>query len=89
MRMSDDFLLGFLKASRYRIPVLMLLNQKKSIPREIANDLNTSLSQVSRTLRGLLKNGLITCTTPTRKKGKLFGISEIGIKLLELCGGVK
>lgn len=87
--MTDDFLLGFLKASSYRIPVLALLNQNFFTPREIADDLDTSPSQISRTLRELLKNELIICNTPNRNKGKIFRISENGIKLLKLCGDIK
>jgi DNA-binding transcriptional ArsR family regulator len=86
--MSYDYLLGFIKASKYRILILSLLNEKLYIPCELAVELKTSQSQVSRTLKELLKNGLVTCNTPTRNKGKLYGISDIGVKLLELNGGI-
>ena len=84
--MIEDDVLGFLKAGRYRKLILNLLSRKISIPREIADELEISLSQVSRTLTELKNYKLVECNTPQRSKGKIYRITETGLKTLKYEG---
>lgn len=85
---KDDDLIGFLKSGKYRIPILKILNTEINTPREIVSDLNTSFSQVSRTLTELKENELIACKTPNRNKGKIYGVTEKGLFLLKNIGEI-
>ena len=82
-RLINDDLLGFIKSGKYRKPVLKIIQDKLVTPHEIATVLNTSLSQISRTLKELELQELIICNTPDRIKGKIYRITKKGINLLK------
>ena len=76
----DD--VGFIKSSRHRKDIMKLLNTKSLTPTEISTELNTHVSQVTRTLLELEKRDLIKCLTPSLRKGRLYSITEKGKKSL-------
>lgn len=76
--MADNDMIGFLKAGKYRIPILNLIKSSFIIPNEIAKKLGVSLPQVSRTLSELVNFGLIACTTPNRNIGRIYRITKNG-----------
>jgi len=81
--MTENNTIGFLKASPHRIRVLKLLELwHLTIPSELAQQLNISLSQVSRTLAELKESGLVICTTPNRYKGRIYRLTDKGSNLL-------
>ena len=82
----DDDVLGYLKSSTYRMKVLKKLKEGFATPSDISSDFDVKLSQISRTLSELEKMGLIMCTTPQRRKGRIYRISEKGLNILRECG---
>ena len=82
----DNDVLGFLKSSTYRIKVLKKLKIGFATPSDISSDFGVELSQISRTLSELEKIDLIMCTTPQRSKGRIYRISEKGLKILNEYG---
>ena len=82
----DDNVLGYLKSSTYRLKVLKKLKYLFATPSEISRDFQVEPSQISRTLSELEKIDLIMCTTPQRSKGRIYRISEKGLKLLNKYG---
>lgn len=79
---SDNNVIGFLKAGKYRMKVLSVISNSLAVPSEIAKQLGVNPSQVSRTLSELETSGLITCTTPDRKIGRIYRITEKGVSVL-------
>jgi len=84
--MTENDLIGFLKAGKYRIKILKILEESQIIPNEIAKRLGVNPSQVSRTLSELKKVDLIICKTPTRIKGRIYKVSKKGFHTLKLLG---
>jgi len=84
--MSGNNEIGFLKVGKYRIPILKILYKSKYIPSEIAKKMNTTISQISRTLSELEKYGLVICENPDMKKGRIYSITEEGIIILNKLG---
>ena len=83
----DDNLLGYLKASMYRLKILKILQNVDFItPSDITKKLEVNFSQISRTLSELEEIDLIQCTTPDRSKGRIYRITEKGSKLLNNYG---
>lgn len=81
---TDNNIIGFLKAGKYRIKILSLLSNSFVVPSEIAKQLGVSPSQVSRTLSKLENFGLIACTTPNRKIGRIYRTTKKGVSVLSL-----
>lgn len=84
--MKENDLLGFLKSGKYRVPILKRVRGRKT-PKEISNDLEISISQTSRTLSELLEKELVKCTTPSRKKGRIYKTTEDGENILNTIKG--
>jgi len=76
--------IGFIKSGKYRIKIMELLkNIALATPIEMAERMSAYLSQVSRTISELEEKGLISCTTPNRKKGRIYRLTEKGRKILD------
>ena len=74
-------MLGFIKASSYRIKLIKSLENKKLTPIELAKQNNIPLSHISNTLAELLEKDLVVCLTPKLRKGRLYGLTNEGRKL--------
>ena len=84
----DDNTIGFIKASGYREKILNILHEiNRATPTEIATKLEVNLPQVSRTLSELEREALVTCSTPNRRKGKIYRITSRGINAILEVGG--
>jgi len=73
---------SFVTASKSRSRILKELDNKIRTPTQLSRELKMPLSTVSLSLKQLLEDDLINCLTPTRRKAKLYKISEIGKKVL-------
>jgi len=82
----DDDVLGYLKSSTYRLKVLKKLKNGFATPSDISSDFEVKLPQISRTLSELENVDLIVCTTPNRSKGRIYRITEKGLKILNDYG---
>lgn len=84
-KMEKNHLIGFLKSGKYRIKVMNQLNKATFMtPKELSKELDILLSQVSRTLSRLTEKNLVQCTTPNRKKGRIYRLTSQGKTLLEI-----
>ena len=75
--------IGYVISSEYRRKVMILLSKKPYTPREIANVLNIHLSHTSQILKQLTSKNLIVCLNPKVTKGRLYGLTDIGNKVVE------
>jgi len=80
--MVDWDLIGFIKASQYRLSILRSLEKRQKTPSELRSELNLYISHVSKTLKELVDRNLVECLTSKLKKGKIFTITEEGRALM-------
>jgi predicted transcriptional regulator len=78
----DYELIGFIKASKHRQDILLIIKKEPSTPREIADKLNIHISQVSRTIGEMVDMKLIEIMNPNMKKGRIYSITPIGLECL-------
>lgn len=85
-------LMSFVMASKIRIKILISLKEGIKTPKQLANEINTHLSHVSRALKELSEKDLIECLTPKVHKNKFYTITKRGKQLLkkisENTGGI-
>lgn len=77
----DEALLEFAETSKHRRGTLFLLAEGAKTPKELSQAMGVDISQVSRTLRELEEEGLVECTTPESKKGRIYELTETGRKV--------
>jgi predicted transcriptional regulator len=75
--------ISFVNRSRVRKAILRSL-QKPKMPTEIAKELDTNVTQISRALRELEKRELVECLTPEERKGKYYSRTEKGNHIEEI-----
>ena len=75
-------LISFVARSKKRITLLRALFAPKT-PTQLAKELNTHRSAISRDLLKLEKRGLAKCLTPNEKVFRLYRISPKGKKILK------
>ena len=74
--------INYVKRSKYRLKVIMSLEDDVKIPSEIANDAEIFQNHISNTLRQLKEHGLIECINPEVKKGRLYRLTDKGEKIV-------
>lgn len=62
--------------------IMELLKSKAMTPTEISKELKTHFSQITKNLLELEKRDLVECLTPSLRKGRLYGLTEKGKKIL-------
>ena len=80
---KTEHLLGYIKASSYRKKIIKSLQDKKLTPIELAKETDIPLSHISNTLAELLEKDLVVCLTPKLRKGRLYGLTNEGKKLID------
>ncbi|MBI4980461.1 MarR family transcriptional regulator [Candidatus Woesearchaeota archaeon] len=75
---------GKVKSSKYRMKVLTNLSGGIKTPTEIKDETKLSMPHTSRALAELNKWKLIQCKNPASKKGKLYCLTNLGEKVLEI-----
>ncbi len=70
--------LGHVKASTYRKRVLTALEGRVMCPKEISEKVGYPPSHVSSTLSDLAEHGLVVCTNPDVRKGRLYCLTGDG-----------
>ena len=76
-------LVGFVKISQYRVDALKFIGDGMKMPVEIGKHLNTRTSHASNILRVLSDNGLVRCTNPQRKKGRLYETTDLAKEVMK------
>lgn len=74
---------GHIMASEYREKILLSLYEKPKTPKQLQEELGYHLSHVSNTLTDLSEYGLVECLTEDRKRGRVYDLTEKGIKMTE------
>lgn len=76
-------LMGFVKISQKREITIKSIGKAVKMPSEIARENNLKTSQVSAALIDLKKKGLVFCVNEEARKGRLYKLSDAGLKILE------
>ena len=79
-------LVSFVKRGRVRRQVLSTILTEPRMPAEIARITKNHRPSVSRALLELKEKGLVECLTPNEKLGRLYKVTESGVKLLKKIG---
>lgn len=77
----DD--VGLVLASTYRRNILNTLKKGPRTPSIISRETSLRIEHVSRTLSELEARDLVEILTPRRKRGKLYGLTSKGRKVIE------
>ena len=73
---------SFVLSSELRFKILLELSKSKHTPKQLSIFLSKPISHVSKSLKELKTKGLIECLTPSRKKARLYSITELGSQVL-------
>ena len=77
--MAEDWdVYGYVASSEHRKAVMLQLADSNLIPSKIATNTDLPLPHVSKTLSDLREQGLVTCLTPDRSKGRVYSATEKG-----------
>jgi len=81
-------LISFVLRGKIRYMALTALTDPRT-PTQLAAEIKTHQSTVSRALKSLEKKGLVTCLTPNEKVYRLYQITTKGKKLLKKAATLK
>ncbi len=84
--MDEELINGisFVKSSVNRHKVLNTIGNDMRSPAEIAKRTNIRLNHVSMYLSELKENSLVECLNETAKKGRLYQLTDLGKKVIEI-----
>lgn len=74
--------ISLLKASKNKKKMLTTLNDKILTPNEIAEKINMRINHVSYYLNELKIKNLVMCINEEKRKGKLYRLTELGLRVL-------
>lgn len=74
---------GFAFVGKYRRIILRSLLENPKTPTQIANENYCNVSHISRALHELKEKGLVKCLNPERKKGKIYALTQKGLRVAE------
>lgn len=74
---------SYLKSSKYRTNIVILLHDSIMTPAEIQQKLEIRLNHVSLHLRELKEKDIVVCLNEDAKKGRLYQLSELGNELYQ------
>lgn len=75
--------ISFVTSSHLRFKILILLKKSPKTPSDLNLELETQISNVSKTLRELEDAELVKCLTPDRRKKKFYSTTEEGLEVLK------
>ena len=79
----DDDRLAYINNSSYRIKVMKTIGNNVKMPKQIAEDSGILPNHISNVLRQLKDKEIVECLNPKARKGRLYRLSDDGLKLLE------
>ena len=82
---DDNFwtLYAYVVSSKYRKLVIKVLYKGPAIPKEISRRTGKAQPHISRALKELKNRKLVTCINPQEKKGRIYKLTTIGLKVAE------
>lgn len=75
--------LSYVQMSPYREITLKELKNSEKIPSRIAKNTNIATSHISRALAGLKDKGMVVVLNPEKSQGRLYQITDLGLKVVE------
>jgi len=78
--------ISMVKASNHRHNVLNTLGNDIMTPSEISKKTGIRLNHISLFLGELKENDLVKCLNESAKKGRLYQITDMGKKVIEITG---
>lgn len=76
--------IGYIGSSKYRQLVMVFLaTHGANIPTDIAKGTGIRTNHISKTLKELSNKGVIKCLNDEARKGRLYAITDKGVKVLE------
>jgi DNA-binding MarR family transcriptional regulator len=86
---SDWELAGYVISSEGRFKALESLAERNYTPKQLATRLGIGLTHMSYTLTSLGRRGLVECLNPKSKKGRIYGITELGRRIFSLASKIR
>lgn len=75
---------AIINASKYRERILQCLAKREMTAQELSEECELYLSHVCRSLKDMIELDLIVCLTPNVKRGKIYKLSDTGVKVVEM-----
>lgn len=73
----------YVEISSYREKTLKAIGNETKIPTQIARDCGILPNHISKVLRELKDHDLAVCINPEMRKGRLYKLTPLGIKIWE------
>ena len=90
--MSKDSLLidaSYVKTSSYRVKVVNVLEGTDvMIPTSIAKNCGILPNHISKVLRELKDKGIVECLNEDARKGRLYRLTDYGVKVVNVLGEI-
>jgi len=86
MDIKEDFYkdISFLKAGKYRIKVILDINNKLKTPKDISKSAEIPMRETSRALGELKNRGFVVVLDESAKKGRIYKLTDKGKKAIEI-----
>lgn len=81
--MPDWNLISFVLASEIRFKILVSLNNQVKSPTDLKKEMECPISRISAILKELSEHELVENLSPTRRKNKIFSITEKGKDIIK------
>ena len=80
MEITEEFYkdISFLKAGKYRIKVILDIDDKIKTPKDISKSVKIPMRETSRALGELKKRGIVIVLDESAKKGRLYRLTDKG-----------
>jgi len=79
----DWDIVGKIMSKNIRYKILLLLKDNKLTPSQLRDEIDVSMSYISNELRSLRNKNLVKCINPDLKKGRIYKITDKGLKTIE------
>lgn len=81
--MKFNELLRHVRKSTYRIRVMKAIGKDIKMPMEISKESKIVPNHVSNVLRELSDKGIVVCLNPKNRKGRLYKLTDLGLKIFD------
>lgn len=78
--------ISMVKSSHHRCSILLSIGNNIMTPSDISKNTGIRLNHVSMFLSELKEKKLITCLNESAKKGRLYQLTDLGKKVIEITG---
>lgn len=88
--MNDGLLIlkSYVEISSYRTKTIKSIGETVKIPSKIAKDTGIRINHISNVLKQLKEHELVECINEEAKKGRLYRLTEKGLKINEMINNI-